>query len=122
MHTLSISPTRGQVLELYHLNDETYLSLTRVQPMPCYPRRPLAHGRQETKLQLNLGQRRWVTTSQLQPMFPSLSLGGRLIKKMRTSTEWSEAFAEAANSPIFERQQHASAARLGIAAKETGTQ
>jgi hypothetical protein len=71
MHTLSISPTRGQELELHHLNGVTYLSLTSVQPMP---RRPFAHGRQEAKLQLDLGQRRQVTTSQPQPMFSSLIL------------------------------------------------
>jgi hypothetical protein len=52
MHTLSISPTWEQELELHRLNGVTYLSLTTVQPMP---RRPFVHGRQETKLQLDLG-------------------------------------------------------------------
>jgi hypothetical protein len=57
-----------------------------------------------------------------QPVFSTLILSRALIKKTRTSTAYSVAFAEAANSPIFERQQHSSAARLGIAAKEWGTQ
>jgi hypothetical protein len=58
MHTLSISPTRGQESDLHHLNDETYLLLATVQTMQCHPRRPFVHGGQEAKLQLCLGQRR----------------------------------------------------------------
>ena len=58
MHTLSLSPRWGQELELHYLNGETYLSLTTVQPMPCHPRRPFVYGGRETKLQLDLGQRR----------------------------------------------------------------
>ena len=49
---LSISP-RG---DPHNLNGEMYLSLATVQTMPCPPRRPLGHGGQETKLQLDLGQ------------------------------------------------------------------
>jgi hypothetical protein len=55
MHTLSISPTWGQELDLQHLNGQTCLSLATVQTMPC---RPFVHGGQAMKLQLDLGQRR----------------------------------------------------------------
>jgi hypothetical protein len=57
MHTLSISPKWGQELDLHRLNGETYLSLATVQTA-CHPGRPFVHGGQETKLQLDLGQRR----------------------------------------------------------------
>jgi hypothetical protein len=86
MHTLSICPTCEQELDLHHLSSETHLFLTTVQPMPRHQRHPFAHGRQETRLQLDLGQRRQVITSQPQPMLSSLILSGPLIKKPRTST------------------------------------
>jgi hypothetical protein len=56
MHTLSISPESERKLNLHHLNGET--SLATIQTMSRHRRRPLVHGRQETKLQLDLGQRR----------------------------------------------------------------
>jgi hypothetical protein len=43
---------------MHHLNGQTYQSLTTAQPTPWHPRRRFVHGRQETKLQLDLGQRR----------------------------------------------------------------
>jgi hypothetical protein len=58
MHTLSISPKWEQELDLHHLKGETCLSLATVQAMPRHRRRPLVHGGRETKLQLDLGQRR----------------------------------------------------------------
>ena len=81
---LSISP-RG---DPHNLNGEMYLSLATVQTMPCPPRRPLGHGGQETKLQLDRGQRRWATTSQAQPTisYQRLLLSLSLIRRMRTST------------------------------------
>jgi hypothetical protein len=69
MYTPSISPTWWRELDLHHLNGET------VQPMPCHPQRPFAHGRQETKLQLDLGQHRQATTSLPQSTFSRLILG-----------------------------------------------
>jgi hypothetical protein len=58
MHTLSISPEWERKLNLHRLNGETNLSLATIQTMSRHRRRPLVHGRQETKLQLDLGQRR----------------------------------------------------------------
>jgi hypothetical protein len=64
MHTLSISPKWEQKLDLHHLKGGTHISLATIetlatiQTMPRHRRRPLVHGEQETKLQLNLGQRR----------------------------------------------------------------
>jgi hypothetical protein len=57
MHTLSISPVWVEELNLQHRNGKTF-----------------AHGRQETKRQPNLGQRRQVTTSQPVLMFSNLIL------------------------------------------------
>ena len=58
MHTLSISPEWDRKLKLDHLNGETHLSLATILTMSRHRRRPLVHGAQETKLRLDLGQRR----------------------------------------------------------------
>jgi hypothetical protein len=58
MHTLSISPEWDRNLNLHYLNGETHLLLATIQTMSRHPRRPLVHGGQETKLRLDLGQRR----------------------------------------------------------------
>jgi hypothetical protein len=86
MHTLSISPEWERKLNMHHLNGET--SLATIQTMSRHPRRPLVHGGQETKLRLDLGQRRLVTTSRALWTFSNrrLILNLSLIRKTRTST------------------------------------
>jgi hypothetical protein len=88
MHTLSISPKWEQKLDLHHLSGETHLSSAAIQTMPRHRRRPLVHGEQEAKLQLDLGQRRQVTTSRALSTFPHrrLLLSRSLIRKTRTLT------------------------------------
>jgi hypothetical protein len=58
VHTLFISPTGPWELDLHRLSGKTYLPLATEQPMRWHQRRPFVHGRQETKPQLDLGQRR----------------------------------------------------------------
>jgi hypothetical protein len=88
MHTLSISPEWERKLDLHHLNGETHLLLATIQTMSRHRRRPLVHGGQETKLRLDLGQRRKVTTSPAPPTFPHRRLlpSRSLIRETRTST------------------------------------